>query len=152
MTHIPVNTFADKLNEIIPVLMKEFARRQKNELFKGKITLAQFFILAYLHHEGTSNMTDLARFMDVTTAAMTGIVSRLVKAGYVQRQADPKDRRIINIKLAPKGKSVVEKVNEERHHMIIDIFGRISEDERENYLNILTHIKDILVSERKEEK
>ncbi|MBI5873325.1 MAG: MarR family transcriptional regulator [Candidatus Omnitrophica bacterium] len=152
MTSIPVNAFADKLNEIIPVLMKEFARRQKNELFRGKITLAQFFILAYLYHESSSNMTDLARFMDVTTAAITGIVSRLVKAGYVLRQADPKDRRIINVKLAPKGKSVVEKVNEERHHMIIDIFGRISEDERGNYLNILTHIKDILVSERKEEK
>ena len=149
MTPIPINIFADKLNEIIPVLMKEFALRQKSELFNGKITLAQFFILAYLYHEGRSNMSDLARVMGVTTAAMTGIVGRLVKAGYVQRQSDSKDRRIINIKLAPRGKGVVEKVNEERHRMIIDIFGRISENERENYLNILSHIKDILLSEKK---
>jgi hypothetical protein len=36
--------FADSLNTIMPVIMREFARRQANELYKGKFTLPQFYI------------------------------------------------------------------------------------------------------------
>lgn len=149
MAPIPINVFADKLNEIIPVLMKEFAKRQENDLFKGKITFPQFVVLNFLHHEGPTKMTDLAHFMRVTTAAMTGIVNRLVRAGYALRVVDPKDRRIIKVKSASKGKGVVARVDAERRRMIIEIFGQISETEREGYLRILTHIKDILLEQKK---
>jgi DNA-binding MarR family transcriptional regulator len=149
MTPIPINVFAEKLNEIIPVLMKEFAKRQENDLFKGKLTFPQFVVLNTLHHEGPTKMTDLAHFMRVTTAAMTGIVNRLVRAGYVLRAVDPKDRRIIKVKLDAKGLGVVSKVEAERRHMIIEIFGRISEIERDDYLRILTHIRDILLEQKK---
>lgn len=146
---MPVEKFADRLNEIIPVVMSEFARRQENELFRGKITLVQFAVLNFLHHDGAAKMTDLAHFMHVSTAAMTGIVSRLVRMGYVHRAADPKDRRIIKVRLSPRGESTVEKVGEQRRRMIVDIFGQISEDERDNYLKILTHIKEILTQEKR---
>lgn len=141
---MPLNDFADRLNTIIPVIMKEFAYRQKNELYKGKITLPQFIILGFLHQSGLANMTDLAKYMKVTTSAMTGIISRLVRAGYVQRKADSKDRRIIKVKLSSRGASLVLKVEEERRQMIIDVFGQISEHERQEYLNILGRIKNIL--------
>jgi DNA-binding MarR family transcriptional regulator len=36
---------------------------------------------------------DLARFTGLTTGAVTGIIDRLVKAGYAKRIADPADRR-----------------------------------------------------------
>ena len=45
-------------------------------------------------------MTDLARFMTVSAAAMTGIMDRLVRDGYAARGYDTKDRRIIKAKLA----------------------------------------------------
>ena len=136
--------FADKMNEIMPIVVKEFARRQINELYKGKITLPQFLILELLHREGESKMKDLAYFMKVSTAAMTGIVDRLVKYGYVLRAYDTQDRRIIRIKLTSKGAVLVKKVNQQRRQMIINIFGKISEDERQDYLKILMRIRDIL--------
>lgn len=145
---IPLSEFADRLNEIIPVIMKEFSQRQANELFKGAITLPQFVILNFLGRQGRSKMTDIAHFMNVTTAAMTGVVSRLVKSGYVRRTYDSRDRRIIFIKLTPKGTGLVKRVDCQRRQMIIDIFGRISGEERENYLNILTHIRDILTEQK----
>ncbi|MEU6559666.1 MarR family transcriptional regulator [Nocardia nova] len=36
---------------------------------------------------------DLARFTGLSTGAITGMIDRLVKAGYVERRADPADRR-----------------------------------------------------------
>lgn len=140
--------FADKINELMPVIIKEFARRQVNELYKGKITLPQFLILEFLHRKDESKMTALAHFVGVTTAAITGIVNRLVRDGFVVRENQPEDRRIIKIKLTSKGAELVKKVNAHRRQMIIRIFGRISGRDRQDYLRILMQIKEILTQER----
>lgn len=144
MSAMPINVFADRLETIIPRLLNGLSRRNQNEFFKGKLTLHQFIVLGYLEKQGALRMTDLAVFMGVTTAAMTGIVSRLVHLGYVRRQADPKDRRIIKVSLTAKGESSIKKLHEERRQMILDVFGQISENDREDYLRILMHVQEIL--------
>ena len=93
-------------------------------------------------------MTDLARFMGVSTAAMTGIVDRLVRDGYAVRTFYPHDRRIIKVKLTTRGGELLRKVNQQRRQMLIKIFGRISETDRREYLRILMQIKDILTKEK----
>lgn len=139
--------FADTINDILPVIMREFAKRQANELYKGKITLPQFLILEFLSRKGGSIMTNLAHFMNVSTAAMTGIVERLVKYGYVLRVFDPNDRRIIKVRMTVKGLTLVKKINNQRRKMVIRIFGRISEVDRRDYLRILMQIREILGTE-----
>ncbi|OGW85804.1 MAG: hypothetical protein A2987_05915 [Omnitrophica bacterium RIFCSPLOWO2_01_FULL_45_10] len=89
-------------------------------------------------------MSDLAKSLSVTTAAMTGIVDRLVREGYLRRESDPKDRRIIKIRLTAKGERAVTQILEKKKQMIIKMFGMISQGEREEYLRILTHIRDHL--------
>ncbi|WP_331276119.1 MarR family winged helix-turn-helix transcriptional regulator [Streptomyces sp. Qhu-G9] len=44
---------------------------------------------------------DLASRLHVTTGAMTGIVNRLERAGYVTRRPDPADRRRVRIAATP---------------------------------------------------
>ena|SRR3989338_6627241 len=140
--------FADKMNEVMPVLIQGFARRQANELYKGKITLPQFLILDFLNKKGECKMTEIARFMHVSTAAMTGIVERIKRCNYVQRVYEPSDRRIIKVRLTYKGRELVKKVNRQRRNMIVDIFAKISQREREQYLNILMRILNIMTEEK----
>jgi len=148
MIQLSLSEFADKISEIMPVIIKEFSRRHVNELYKGQITFPQFLVLDFLNFNGKLKMKDLAHFMNVTTADMTGIVERLVRDRYVVRTYDPKDRRIIKIELTRKGSELVKKVNQERRKMLIKIFGKVSEADRRDYLRILTHIRDILIKER----
>jgi DNA-binding MarR family transcriptional regulator len=147
MPQISLSEFADKVSEIMPEIMKGFARRHGNELYKDKITFPQFLVLDFLNISGGTKMKDLAHFMYVTTAAMTGVVERLVRDGYVLRTYEPDDRRVIKIKLTPKGSGLVKKMNQQRRHMVLNIFGKISEADRKNYLRILAQIKDILTKE-----
>ncbi|MFH1414220.1 MAG: MarR family transcriptional regulator [Candidatus Omnitrophota bacterium] len=152
MAELTVLEFANQLNEILPTIIKGFAKSQANELYKGKITLPQFLILQILHKEGELKMSRLARFVNVTTAAMTGLVDRMVRDKYVVRMDDPNDRRIIRVKLTVKGSDLVKKINEQRRQMIIKTFGQISEDEREVYLKVLMRVKDILSREESIDK
>lgn len=142
-----VAEFADRLNEVMPVVIKEFARRQAKELYTGKITLPQFLILDYLVKNDAAKMSDLARFMQVSTAAATGIVERLVRDKYVLRQSEPKDRRVIKIKITTKGMELVRKVNQQRRQMIIKIFGTLSAAQRRAYLQILGQIRSALINQ-----
>ncbi len=141
---VSLQEFADRINDIMPVMLKEFAKRQVNELSKGNITLPQFLILAFLEKNGEAKMSELAHFMSVSTAAMTGMVERLLKHGYVLREYEPADRRIIKIICTPKGSALVKKINSQRRSMIVDIFGRVSEIDRSDYLRVLSRIKEIL--------
>lgn len=147
MAGVSLGEFADRISEVMPVIIKEFARRQVNELYKGKITLPQFLILELLYRQGESKMTALAQVMRVTTSAMTGIVERLVRDGYLIRVDDPLDRRIIKVKLTGKGHQLVKKINQQKLQMTLKIFGKISEKDRADYLRILLQIKEILSKE-----
>ena len=148
MSDLTLSDFAKRIEEVMPAVMKGFARMQTNELFKGKITLPQFFALNHLDKHGESKMNELARFMDVTTAAATGIVDRLVRYGYIVRAYDPKDRRVINIRLTQKGSDLVKRIGRQRRDVTREVFGRISREERENYLAIMLHIRDVLTEEK----
>ena len=144
---MPLSEFADKLNEIMPVLMREFARMQPAEVYKDKITLPQILILQHLNSQDPVKMTDIANFMRVTTAAATGIINRLVKSGYVLRVLNDQDRRVIKVKITPKGLLLMKKLALDRRKKVIHLFSKVSEQDRRDYLRILTRIKDTISGE-----
>lgn len=146
MPHNSLLEFADKLDEVLPSVIKGIIKRQPGELSHGKITMPQFFIMEHLLRQGRSKMTDLARCMDVTTAAMTGMVDRLVREGYMARDSDPKDRRIILMKLTARGIELVRKMRAQRRKVIIDIFGLLPEADRRDYLRVLMRVRNIITS------
>lgn len=144
----PLNEYAQSLIEIMPEVVRGLWRREINELTSGTITPPQIFILIYLNKMNELRMTDIARYLSVTTAAATGLVDRLVKGGYVQRVYDPSDRRIIKVKLTPKGIDVVKKILMNKVLRIKEIFGKLSAGDREDYLRVLTRIKGVLEQEQ----
>ncbi len=148
MPELTITEFAEKIDALMPAVMRAFARRQTNELYKGKITLPQFFILNCLERNGGSRMSELAHVMEVTTAAATGIIDRLVRYGYVARGYDPKDRRVINVRLTHRGSELVKKISRQRKQVILDVFGALSKEERKAYLSVLMHIRDVLSDEK----
>ena len=148
MTELTLPEFADRVNEIMPVISREFYKQMPNGFYKTRITMVQFGVLDTLVREGDLRMTDLARLINVTTAAMTGIVERLVRDGYAIRGSEDGDRRIIKVKPTAKGSKVVKHIVENRKSIISKIFAVVSQAEREKYLDILTAIRDRLKEQR----
>jgi DNA-binding MarR family transcriptional regulator len=59
------------------------------------ISAAEWKCLGLLDQHGASTASRLAEFSGFTTGAITGIVDRLERKGYVRRQRHPTDRRSI---------------------------------------------------------
>jgi len=144
MPALTLSEFADKVAEVMPAFFREFMRNQPAQLRKTGITPPQFMILNVLNRTGESRMTDLAHALGVSTAAVTGIVDRLVRDGFLVRKSDPKDRRIVKVDLTPKAARMVKEAAEHRKRLTMKIFGMISQREREEYLKILMHVKEHL--------
>lgn len=82
------------------------ARLEEHGLSRG-----EFGVLATLRRGGepyTLAPTALARWMMLSSAAMTNRVDRLEAAGLVERRPDPGDRRGVLVALTPDGKRVVD--------------------------------------------
>ncbi len=144
MSPVSLNDFADKFVKLVPQIARKTIRREAGELASGHITLPQFLILNILEEDDELRMTDIARTLGVSTAAATGIVERMVKSGYAQRKYDAADRRIIKIKLNPKGRELVQRINKQKKQNIVEIFGKLSSADRENFLKILIRIQEVV--------
>lgn len=145
MPAMSLSEFADKLNEMMPVIMKHHMKTQLSDMMESKITFPQMVILNILHEKGESKMTQLANAVNVTTAAMTGVVDRLVRDGYAQRTSDENDRRVVKVNVTKKGAGLIERINKHKKAMIMDMFGKITQKEREEYLRILMHIIEHMI-------
>src|SRR5579884_1254697 len=55
----------------------------------------------FLNLEGRMTAGRLAELTGLTTGAITGVVDRLEKAGYVRRERDESDRRKVFIAIVP---------------------------------------------------
>lgn len=79
-------------------------------LNKGKISYAQFFLLAYLAGEDGLSMSNIARMMGHSTAAATGMVDKLQEQGYLKRYTAAADRRKIMVRITEEGTALIEQM------------------------------------------
>lgn len=77
------------------------------------ITVPKFRILDMVYN-GISNPVEIARMLDVSPPAISGMLEKLESGGFLKRVIDVSDRRRIEVSLSAKGLSAVEKVNDYR--------------------------------------
>ncbi|MFA5794458.1 MAG: MarR family transcriptional regulator [Candidatus Brocadiia bacterium] len=92
------------MSELIPRIIKG---AQIEFLASQKITHLQFLTLVALSCYQDCKMSQLARTMKMSYPQATGIVDRLIKTGLVSRTSLDNDRRVVLIRLAPKGAAFI---------------------------------------------
>lgn len=93
--------------------------------------------------DGPIRMKPLAEKLGVTTGTLTVMIDRLEKAGYVQRQNDPEDRRAFNVVLTDKGRGIHEEHHAYHLKLAEDIIGSLKEDEAKKFTRMLQKINTI---------
>lgn len=86
---------------------------------------------AYVLQAGEDLLTagDLATRVHVTTGAVTGILNRLERAGYVTRRADPQDRRRVRVAAVPAAVARVHALYEPYYARLHALFADYSPEE-----------------------
>lgn len=106
------------------------------------LTMPQFSILMQLHHKGPCGMSAISERFDITNAAASQLVEKLVQGGYLERAEDPSDRRARLLRLSMNGEKLLSKGLEERHRWLDEVTSQLSGEEFARVaeaLNILTN-------------
>jgi len=105
------------------------------------LSMPQFSILMQLHHKGPCGMSEVSERFDISAAAASQLVEKLVHAGYLDRTEYPSDRRAKLLTLSAKGEELIQQGTEERYSWMDDLAATLSAEERvkvEEALIILT--------------
>jgi DNA-binding MarR family transcriptional regulator len=93
-------------------------------------SMPQFLLLMHLHHREYCGISDLSEHMEISAAAASQLVDKLVQAELLVRTEDPDDRRAKQVALSPKGKELIEQSIEERYRWVDEIAKALSEEEK----------------------
>src|SRR6202789_4153295 len=140
MGGLTLEAFGDRMIKLLPRLKIELGCYETSTLTRRDITTTQLLVLECLSTCGHCKMNTLVEALKVKFSAVTAIIDRLVKTGFVTREHGKEDRRTVFVTLTAKGKKVLVEVYKQRRKAFIQVFSRVSSKEREEYLTILEKI------------
>ena len=101
---------------------------------RGALSLVHLNVLTLLEAEGPLSMGRLAEALDVSVASATGIVSRMLARGVVERRHDAGDRRVVLVHLTPRGARVFQNLEQHHRARLASLLELLSEDELAGFL------------------
>lgn len=107
------------------------------QMYGRKMTSPQFGVLEILNRLGTVPLKKISEEMMVTGANITCVVDNLEKEGFVKRIHSKEDRRVVYAELTNSGKNKLNQIMPEYLESLIEITGKLSEDEQNRLINIL---------------
>ena len=101
------------------------------------VTMPQYRMLVVLS-DGASNLTALARNLDVAPSTAMRMIDRLVAGGLVVREPAPQSRRETRLSLTTEGRRTVRTVTQRRRRDIRRVLFRLDAAERQELLRSMS--------------
>jgi len=143
MTKSNIDIITDNLMTIHPLVYKNILKPIRKNT---SITPGGMYVLGSLKRNGILSMSDIGKCLSMPKPHVTVIVDRLIEEEFVERQNDPKDRRIINIILTEKGRSFFEEIKESISENLKEKLRMLSEEDQEIMSFFSTKMKEILTA------
>jgi DNA-binding MarR family transcriptional regulator len=106
------------------------------------LSMPQFSIIMQLHHRGACGISDISDGFQITNAAASQLVDKLVQSGYLERTEDPSDRRARLLNLSAKGRKLVEQGVLERYRWMDQIEAVLTPRDREKVTEALATLTE----------
>jgi DNA-binding MarR family transcriptional regulator len=108
------------------------------------LTRAQWLALSRIGRAEGLTQADLAQQLDLDAIAVGRVVDRLEAAGFVERRADPGDRRCWRLHLAPKSDAVMADMKLIADRLRDDILDGVDPEEFATTLRVLGKVRETL--------
>jgi MarR family transcriptional regulator, 2-MHQ and catechol-resistance regulon repressor len=100
------------------------------------VTMGQFAVLEALLHLGPMCQHTLAEKLLRSGGNMTLVVDNLQKRGWVKRERQERDRRVVEIHLTPKGRRLITRIFPEHAKVIARVMSELTPAEQEDLRRI----------------
>ena len=97
----------------------------------GDLTYSQFAVLEALYHLGSLTQGKVGSKILKSTSNITTVIDNLERAGFVRRERDGQDRRVIHIHLTEAGSKKIEAVFPGHVAALVEEFRVLSANEQQ---------------------
>ena len=112
-----IDNVAQNMFHILPLIKKRLLHMDLVQREHGT-PLSHVQVLAMLNDVGTMSVSEISRRLGIAKPNITPLVDRLYECGYVDRQHDENDRRVVNIVLLEAGKEKLDAIRATISHQI----------------------------------
>ncbi|MDB4980236.1 MAG: transcriptional regulator, MarR family [Myxococcales bacterium] len=106
------------------------------------LTMAQMVALYILEHLGPQTVSAIASFLNLSPAATSHLVDRLVMSDFVGRTEDPEDRRQKSVAITRKGQALATRVHRERAREFGSALALLSPELQGQFASVLGRVVD----------
>ena len=85
-------------------------------------------------------MKELAQALKITAPSATSFVNRLVALRWVKRHADPKNRKLVRVKVTENGDKMLRESMQEKNRILRKVFGLMREKDQNEFARILQEL------------
>ena len=118
---------------IIFLLAKAYQRAHgilKDELRPFGLTTVQQLILALLEREDGLSAGEIGQKLVLDSATLSGILERMADNGWISKEADPNDRRVVRVFLTAKARELGPELRQARERSNQEILAGLSLEEK----------------------
>jgi MarR family transcriptional regulator for hemolysin len=130
------------ISDVARLLRTEFDRRVR----KLGITRAQWLVLTRLHRQPGASHSELAEMMEVEKATAGRMIDRMEANGWVERRAEPDDKRVKRVYLTPEAERVHKRIWRVAEATVEDALADLSVSESKRLMTLLLRVKRTLVT------
>jgi DNA-binding MarR family transcriptional regulator len=127
----------DRLEALIMQTGRLFATHAQ-----GALTPTQSIVLRHLTERGAVPMGELADALDITMAGATGLVDRMVQAGFLSRRRSEVDRRLVLVAATAEGRRVLDADRQNRFQTFRKVTEGLSLEDLTQFERILALLLD----------
>jgi DNA-binding MarR family transcriptional regulator len=104
---------------------------------EAQLTPPQIHAVMWLGQDGPLTMGELAARLGVTEKTITGLVDRLEAAGYLARERDASDRRVVRARLTGHGHAAGAEIDRHVDEKLGAVLGLLEPADRRELFRIL---------------
>ncbi len=109
----------------------------------GELSQAEKIIIMKLEPGAEINLSKISELTGLSNTMVTFMIDALEKKGYVERVRGA-DRRIYYAKLTKAGEAKYNYLKKEIREVLLELFNKLSEDEKTEFLNSIEKIDSML--------
>jgi DNA-binding MarR family transcriptional regulator len=130
----------DQVLEAIIYLYTESRRITKELAKRADLTGPQLTVVKLLEQVGDLSLSELSDKIRAQNSTVTGIIDRMEREGLVTRERSKEDRRVVHIRLTPKGRALAGEIPVEPMEIFKGALQSLSAQEMRDLMRIMTKV------------
>lgn len=145
-----------KENELFPRFEELFWNVTRNmgqvwkKIFEEHFPGSQSHLVFMLERRGPLRMSVIAEALQLTAGAVTSASDKLIERGYVMRERDDKDRRVVYLNITEKGRDTMKELRMQGRETMKQVFSHLSENDLRQFIELFEVASGKVTEIRKE--